>query len=72
MEASTHEREPQVGQIVMFRQNTGDPEAAIITRVWSPQTVNLTVFTDMGTVLGVTSCAKRREGDLNMRTWDFV
>lgn len=53
---------PTVGRIVHFRSLTGesfngthDPQAAIITRVWSESVVNLTVFPDAGTPFSETS-----------------
>jgi hypothetical protein len=67
----------QVGQIVVFYQ--GDQEAslgngamkhpAIITRVWGPDMVNLTVFPDCGSVTDRTSVPRAFHGG---NSWGFV
>lgn len=49
---------PSVGRIVLFRSELSNgirEHAAIITRVWSPTCVNLTIFPDFGAVLLKTS-----------------
>lgn len=43
-----------LGDVVIYTQN-GSEAAAIVTRVWSPSCVNLTVFGDDGGTYAVTS-----------------
>ena len=49
--------EPTVGRIVWFftPASIGDPQAAIVTRVWSNTMVNLCVFNFDGNISSVTS-----------------
>ena len=52
------EQKPSLGRIVLFRgqfSNSANEHPAIITRVWSDTTVNLTVFLDASTAVVKTS-----------------
>lgn len=52
------EQKPSVGRIVLFRSELANgvtEHAAMVTRVWSDTTVNLTVFLDGGAVIAPTS-----------------
>jgi hypothetical protein len=49
------QQQPTVGRIVHYVDGDGNHLAAVIAKVWSPQGVNLGVFSEKGTVSGVTS-----------------
>lgn len=59
--------EPSVGRIVMFhsdaKQNGSNVHPAIITRVWTRDCVNLTIFPDAGLPYSVTSVSYGENGD---------
>lgn len=59
--APAPEPKPSIGTIVHFRAPCVDGDhtirAAIVTRVWSPACVNLTVFAEDGSTYGVTSAS---------------
>ncbi|MDP3460211.1 MAG: hypothetical protein Q8S09_13145 [Hyphomonas sp.] len=70
---------PSVGQIVHFASSdpketgNGAPFApAMITRVWSDNCVNLTVFRDFDTPLLKTSVTRGEPDGANMRFWSPV
>lgn len=59
--------EPTKGRIVYYKNEIGEEYAAIITKVWTPECVNLQVFMDSD-VLPVTSV---RQGEENNQ-WDWM
>lgn len=74
---------PTVGRIVHFYPNEadytarsngvkpGEPLAAIITRVWNEDGVNLTIFPDAAAPLSRTSVVRRGVAHENSSSWDW-
>ena len=54
--------EPTLGRIVLFhgiKYNDSFEHPAIVTKVWSPYCVNLTVFPDVGLPFTITSVCQK-------------
>lgn len=65
---------PTLGQIVLFRDvdaNENEPEAAIVTWVWSEDCVNLTVFDPSGAPKNATSVTPYRRDDAHPWGWEL-
>lgn len=63
---STERRLPRIGQMVVYHQHPSETSLgngarehpAVITRVWGPDTVNLKVLPDCGSVVDQTSVGR--------------
>lgn len=67
---------PTVGRIVHYfpDQDTANPLAAIVTRVWSPTCVNLQVFEDGSSpsrVKDATTSVQLRDESNKKNVWDW-
>lgn len=63
---------PTTGRIVHFFEGQAAPQAAIITGVWSPHMVNLTIFRPNGGTASMSSVAlKGSASDGGHRSWDW-
>lgn len=67
--------EPTVGRIVHFRREPleladvgNSPLAAMVTKVWNPTMVNLTVFNEDGSTTAETSVQFHQSDDLTPRS----
>lgn len=62
---------PSVGRIVHFRAYaSAEPQAAIITRVWGPDCVNLTVLPDCAPPFSASSVNHVEKG-YGGQTWEW-
>lgn len=61
---------PTVGRIVHFNQGDGIHLAAVVAKVYSPTCVNLGIFSDFGTVSGLTSVLYDGSGE-GLATWHW-